>query len=756
MSWIDIAWPMMGAASLTLALIHVLVWWQERTRPAQVLFALTAASIGTLAVFELLMMQSASPGQFATLLRWAHVPVTCLLISMVAFVRVRFGVGRPSLAALVIGTRLVALVANFSTGVNLNFVEIDALQRVSFVGNAVVALPVGTANPWMFVGQASNLLLIAFLVDAIVTLARRPESHPDLRAMAVVGSMAFFVALASVWTALVVIRAVSGPLTVNMPFFAVLLVMSYELGGEVVRAAQLRAQLADSESKLLESEQRMQLAARAAGMGLWTWDVEHRQSWFSESVGQLLGLAPDEAMGDASLLERVHADDRPLLQQALADALSGDGEYACEFRLLREDGHERWTEARGRVDSLPSGAPRYLRGVLLDVHRRREAEERFALVIDDAAMAMLMIDGAGLVTMANDRAEDMFGYTRAELMGSNVDLLVPDAMRAAHEGQRGAFGDEPQIRAMAAGRPLSGRHREGHELPVDIKLTPMLVLDDLFVLASIIDISERLRMEHEAAVQRDELAHLSRVALLGEMSVSLAHELNQPLTAILSNAQAALRFLQREHPDLAEVRESLVHIVENDKRASEVIRRLRAMLRKEPVEHQLLDINDVVADVLRLVHSDILLRRATLVLDLASDLPAVLGDRVQLQQVLINLVFNACDAMKKMHGKRVVTVRTSSAVGGVELVVEDRGPGIRDDQLEHIFTPFMTSKAEGIGLGLPICRTIIDSHRGSLWAANGLRGGAALHVLLPAATSTAETLFAPDGMPDPDDADARD
>src|SRR5690606_26428171 len=151
----------------------------------------------------------------------------------------------------------------------------------------------------------------------------------------------------------------------------------------------------------------------------------------------------------------------------------------------------------------------------------------------------------------------------------------------------------------------------------------------MFVLASVSDIGERLRLEQESALQRDELAHLSRVTLLGEMSGSLAHELNQPLTAILSNAQAALRFLQHDQPDRGEVHDSLVHIVENDKRASEVIRRLRAMLRKEPVDYQQLAVNEVVRDVLRLINSDILNRNVAVILDLAPGLPPVSGDRVQ-------------------------------------------------------------------------------------------------------------------------------
>ena len=193
-----------------------------------------------------------------------------------------------------------------------------------------------------------------------------------------------------------------------------------------------------------------------------------------------------------------------------------------------------------------------------------------------------------------------------------------------------------------------------------------------------------------------------------------------------------LRFLDRETPDLVEVRESLLHIVENDKRAGEVIRRLRAMLRKEQSDQQPLLLNELVHDVMRLVNSDLLNRGTQATMDLAGDLPFVLGDRVQLQQVLMNLIVNACDAMAAQPGDRVVTIRTGVAPDGqVKLTVADAGPGIPAGDLERIFTPFVTTKPHGMGLGLAVCRTILQAHQGTLRATNGQDGGATMVVLLP-------------------------
>ena len=239
-------------------------------------------------------------------------------------------------------------------------------------------------------------------------------------------------------------------------------------------------------------------------------------------------------------------------------------------------------------------------------------------------------------------------------------------------------------------------------------------------------------MERESALQRDELAHLSRVALLAELSGSLAHELNQPLTAILSNAQAAARFLEHVPPNLEEVRDGLANIVESDKRAGEVIRRLRALLRKERSDYGYLDINEVVLDVLRIIRSDLLNRSVEAALHLAEDLPRVYGDKVQLQQVLLNLIMNASDAMAGVSHGRELSIRTELASSDrVTVSVSDVGKGIAADDIESIFSPFVTSKQDGLGLGLAVCRTIINAHAGSLWAANNAGPGATVSFSLP-------------------------
>jgi PAS domain S-box-containing protein len=381
-------------------------------------------------------------------------------------------------------------------------------------------------------------------------------------------------------------------------------------------------------------------------------------------------------------------------------------------------------------------ARRRTAGELVDSEHRidEQADERFRLAVEAAPNAMVMVDQEGRILLLNAQAEKVFGYSRAELLGSSIEALIPVQLRTNHSSHRDDYIGAPSARAMGVGRDLHGRRRDGSEVAVEIGLTPIRIADGWFVLASIVDITERRRLELEAVERRNELAHLSRVAMLGELSGSLAHELNQPLAAILSNAQAALRFLENNTVDLDEVRSILADIAEDDKRAGEVIRRLRGLLKKEEIQQDSLDMNEVVTEVLKLVRSDLVNRNVMVDAVFAPDLPPVMGDRVQLQQVVLNLVVNACDAMQDnaMLDRRLI-VRTDGVDGTrLEVTVADRGVGIAPDQLERVFEPFVTTKKTGMGLGLAVCRTIINAHGGRIWATNRADRGAIFHFEVPA------------------------
>jgi signal transduction histidine kinase len=245
--------------------------------------------------------------------------------------------------------------------------------------------------------------------------------------------------------------------------------------------------------------------------------------------------------------------------------------------------------------------------------------------------------------------------------------------------------------------------------------------------------TRRRRAELELQRNREELAHVARVSTVGELTTSVAHELNQPLGAILSNAEAAEMFLAAEPPALDEVRDILADIRKDDQRASGVIRRMRSLLRKQDLAPQSIEINEEVEEVLKLLSIDASARKVAMKFERTADLPRVRCDPVHLQQVILNLVLNGMEAMAYLpEEKRRIVVRTAPGDNGtVEVAVADSGPGIPVDRLPKLFEPFFTTKKEGMGMGLSIARTIVEAHHGQIWAENNSGGGATLCFTVP-------------------------
>ena len=254
-----------------------------------------------------------------------------------------------------------------------------------------------------------------------------------------------------------------------------------------------------------------------------------------------------------------------------------------------------------------------------------------------------------------------------------------------------------------------------------------------------LDVTERRKTEREAQLLRQEVAHVGRVSMMGQLASALAHEINQPLGAILRNAEAAELFMQSASPDLDEVRASLADIVKNDQRAGAVIDRMRALLKRHELEVIRLDVGDVIGDVVTLMRADAVSRHVKLDVDIAGDLPPVRGDRVHLQQVLLNLVLNGMDALNgaNQEDRRVTVTARPGGARIVEVAVGDTGPGIPADMLANVFDPFFSTKPNGMGMGLPISRTIVEAHGGQLWAENNNGHGATLRFTLPIAEEAA-------------------
>lgn len=379
------------------------------------------------------------------------------------------------------------------------------------------------------------------------------------------------------------------------------------------------------------------------------------------------------------------------------------------------------------------------------VLRLRDAEARISsealshAVLNSVSALVAVVDGEGNVIAVNAAWERVArGTGRLARIRVGVNYLE-ECEKAAEAGDTFAREAAAGLKAVIDG--TLPEFRLEHKAELDgvehwyVKTVELLDRPEGGAIISHQDITERRRAEFEADERRKQLAHVARVSTMGELAASIAHELNQPLTGVLTNAQAAQRFMAADPPDLDEVRDILADIVEDDKRAGEVIRRLRGMLKAGSVERVPLDVNDLVRDVIKLVGSDAAMRSVRIELRATPDLPRVQGDWIQLQQVVLNLVINGMDAMKttpEPDRRLVIATRLAGAERVVEIVVEDAGAGIEDEHLARLFRAFFTTKPDGMGIGLSIARTIIEAHEGTVSAANNDARGATFVVSLPA------------------------
>jgi two-component system sensor kinase FixL len=387
----------------------------------------------------------------------------------------------------------------------------------------------------------------------------------------------------------------------------------------------------------------------------------------------------------------------------------------------------------------------------LSALRNRAAAEGLsaqAALLDLTHDAIFVRDRSDVITYWNAGAEELYGWPRKDALGQKANALL----KTRYPPSAGTMEqlDDP---SRWQGELIHTR-RDGSEVWVvsrwavqrDERGRPVATMETNS------DVTEQKQAEDALHHARSQLEHVTRISTLGELTASIAHEVNQPLAAIVTNGEAGLRWLLRDEPNLKEVRGALERMIGNGRRASEVITRLRALARKSNPSHTVLTLNDIVADVIPLVEREMLNNDIALRLDLQAPAPPVLGDRVQLAQVVINLAVNAIQAMSRIGGRRrllSISSRTSLEESDSQMAVleiEDTGTGIDPRITNNLFTAFHTTKADGMGMGLSISRTIVESHGGSISATSGDRWGALFKIRLPVlqqveATAAAERSY---------------
>jgi PAS domain S-box-containing protein len=356
------------------------------------------------------------------------------------------------------------------------------------------------------------------------------------------------------------------------------------------------------------------------------------------------------------------------------------------------------------------------------------------LILETALDAVVVMRSDGVVADWNDRAVSVFGWSRDEAVGRTMaNLIIPERYREAHRNGLQRYLESGQGDVLGRRIEVSGIRKNGEEFPVELSISPIQHGEHILFVGCLRDLTER----HALHLARAEVARVTQTMAMSEMTASIVHEINQPLAAIAANANAGLRWLTRATPNLDEARGALDRIVNDSHRASEVIGGLRSMFKKDRQAMVPQDVNKLILDVLTLVRSDAESQQILVRTELLDELPQVPANPAQLRQVIMNLIMNAIDAMSSVVTRpRVLRVKTEvHELSYLLITVEDSGMGIDPKNIDRIFDPFFTTKSDGMGMGLSICRSIIENHGGRLSVSRGWPYGSIFHVFLPTGQS---------------------
>ena len=364
----------------------------------------------------------------------------------------------------------------------------------------------------------------------------------------------------------------------------------------------------------------------------------------------------------------------------------------------------------------------------------RETAARLRTLTETAVDGVILIDARGVVLIFNPACEKLFGYSADEVIGENVKMLMPEPYRHEHDGYIANYRDTRDPKIIGSGREVLGRRKDGSTFPMDLSVGEARQDGESIFVGIIRDLTSRKRTEAELEQARGELVRVARVTTLGELTAAIAHEVNQPLTGLVSSGNACLRWLAGDVPNLDAARESVERMISAGSRAGEVISRIRALVGKSPPLRDWLNINDAITEVIALVHGEVQRNHISLRTKLSTDVPLVLGDRIQLQQVILNLMLNAIEAMSEVsHLTRELSVLSvKDGPNGALVTVQDSGVGLDQAALDRIFGAFYSTKPHGMGIGLAVSQTIIQAHGGRLWASPNEPRGAIFRFKLPA------------------------
>ena len=484
---------------------------------------------------------------------------------------------------------------------------------------------------------------------------------------------------------------------------------------------------------------------RIEGFGVGTWDLDlaTRELEWSSAARSLFGVAEGSSITYQAFLSLLEPKDRERTDHAVQKAISGSGGLDVSFKANRPSGRGQWIRARAGLIKDDKGVPRHISGIFLDIGEEKQLEDTLKIrenhlrsILDTVPDAMIVIDGYGAIQLFSTAAQRLFGYAEQEAIGRNVSELMPEPDRTRHDGYIARYRSTGERHIIGIGRIVTGKRRDGTTFPMHLSIGEMQSNGRVYFTGFVRDLTEHQQTQARLQELQSELVHVSRLSAMGEMASALAHELNQPLAAISNYMKGSRKLLAGStDPNAPKIENAMDRAAEQALRAGQIIRRLRDFVSRGESEKRVESLSKLIEEAGALGLAGAREQNVQLRFSLNPDADLVLADRVQIQQVLVNLFRNALEAMANSPRRELIATNLKVADDMIEIVVSDTGTGFQDDVKPNLFQTFFTTKETGMGVGLSISRSIIEAHGGRMWADNNASGGATFRFTLPAATS---------------------